>query len=360
MIQQTEPTIGKAEQAAVAEYLASGGWLTEFKKTRELETRIESFLGVQHCILVPSGTTALYLSCLALKSNKRTKVVVPDMTMIATANAVVQAGFEVEFCDVNKDNLCLDMFQLNKLGAQKFDEIAGIVYVDFNGRAADLDQIQKMCREYGWFFIEDACQAFGSSYNGTALGTFGDIGCFSLSPHKIITTGQGGFIVTNNDFHAKKIRELKDFGRRKSGVDDHIALGFNYKFTDLQAVVGLAQIDTINWRINRKKEIYDAYYSQLAQFMIQRTKEHTPWFVDIYVDAPTSTRRDGIIADLTNSNIGCRPMYPPLHTQAPYNSWVSAPESERLARTGLWLPSHLNLSADDIDEVCKCILHGKV
>jgi len=358
MIQQTEPTIGEKEQKAVAEYLESGGWLTEFNKTKELENRIAAFLGVQHCILVPSGTTALTLASMVLKPKYRNKVIVPDMTMIATANAVYQASYDVEFCDIKNESLCLDWFNINKLSARQSDEIAGIVYVDFNGRASDLDEIQKICRENNWFLIEDACQAFGSRYKNSPLGTFGDIGCFSLSPHKIITTGQGGFLVTNSDSHAKKIRELKDFGRRKSGMDDHIALGFNYKFTDLQAVIGLAQMDTIDWRINRKKEIYDRYYSKLEKFMIKRETEHTPWFVDIYTDSENSIHRNNILHKLKENNIGCRPMYPTLHTQAPYNTWVYAPISEKISRNGLWLPSHLNLSNEDIDQVIECILHG--
>jgi len=137
MIQQTEPTIGEKEQKAVAEYLESGGWLTEFNKTKELENRIAAFLGVQHCILVPSGTTALTLASMVLKPKYRNKVIVPDMTMIATANAVYQASYDVEFCDIKNESLCLDWFNINKLSARQSDEIAGIVYVDFNGRASD-------------------------------------------------------------------------------------------------------------------------------------------------------------------------------------------------------------------------------
>lgn len=362
MIEQTKPLIGENEQKAVDEYLKSGGWITEFKKTEEFELRLASFLGVKHCIVVPSGTIALALACMVFKNEKKKKVLVPDMSMIATANAVLLAGMEVEFCDVADYNNCIDYGILSKYFGR--DDIAGIIHVSFNGRGIDLDIIAKECKRYGWFFIEDACQAFGSKFDGKYLGTYGDIGCFSLSPHKIITTGQGGFLVTNNDFHAMKLRHLKDFGRRKPGIDDHIDLGFNFKFTDLQAVVGLAQLEGIYERIQRKKEIYDRYYEKLANghnlHMILRDEDHVPWFVDLYtnVDFQPNYLKEHITNALNKDKIGYRPMYPPMHTQAPYRAWGSYPISEQISRDGLWLPSHLELTNEQIDTICNCILNA--
>jgi perosamine synthetase len=363
MIEQTKPLIGEKEQKAVEEYLKSGGWLTEFKKTKELEEQIAAFLGVKHCILVPSGTVALTLACMVFATDNKDIVVVPDMTMIATANAALLAGMNVTFCDINKPWLCLDFCKLANM-VHSNPNISGIIYVDFNGRAAQLRQIQQLCRDHNLFFIEDACQAFGSKFDGEYLGTFGDIGCFSLSPHKIITTGQGGFLVTNNDFYATRLRHLKDFGRRASGVDDHIDLGFNFKFTDLQAVVGLVQLETIRWRLGRKKQIYDRYYNKLNNnknfTMIKREDETVPWFVDLYIDGTIQPNymKEHIIAALGRNKIGYRNMYPPLHTQAPYRTWVSCPVSEEISRDGLWLPTHLDLTDEQIDKICDCILNG--
>lgn len=364
MIEQTKPLLGETEQKAVAEYLKSGGWLTEFKKTREFEEVLAGFLGVKHCILVPSGTVALALACMVFANAKNKKVLVPNMSMIATANAVLLAGMEVELCDISLQDGCMDYGSLIRYSAR--EDIAGIMHVSFNGRATGLDLVKNECKKNGWFFIEDACQAFGSQCNLKPLGTFGDIGCFSLSPHKIITTGQGGFLVTNNDFHAGKIRHLKDFGRRKPGIDDHIDLGFNFKFTDLQAVIGLAQMETINWRIDRKKEIYDRYYVNLADVenlkMFERLEEQVPWFIDLYVDVDMQPNyvKEHIIADLNKNKIGYRPMYPPIHTQAPYRAWGSYPASEQISRDGLWLPSHLELTDEEIDQICDVIKGEKM
>lgn len=363
MIEQTKPLLGETEQKAVAEYLKSGGWLTEFKKTREFEEALAGFLGVKHCILVPSGTVALALACMVFANAKNKKVLVPNMSMIATANAVLLAGMEVELCDVSLHDGCMDYGSLIRYSAR--EDIAGIIHVSFNGRGKDLYLLKDECKRHGWFFIEDACQSFGSRRNKQHLGTFGDIGCFSLSPHKIITTGQGGFLVTNNDFHAGKIRHLKDFGRRKPGIDDHIDLGFNFKFTDLQSVIGLAQMETIGWRIDRKKEIYDKYYANLADVenleMFECSEEQVPWFIDLYVreDSPHGYLKERIITALNKNKIGYRPMYPPIHTQAPYRAWGSYPISEQINREGLWLPSHLELTDEEVISICEIIKSEK-
>jgi perosamine synthetase len=364
MIEQTKPLLGETERQAVDDYLRSGGWLTEFKKTKEFEERLAAFLGVKHCIVVTSGTTALTLACMVFSGTDNSVVIVPDMTMIATANAVLLAGMNVAFCDIAKPFLCLDEFALTRM-LDNNPNISGVVYVDFNGRSDQLQRIKETCQQRGVFLIEDACQALGSKApDGNYLGTFGDIGCFSLSPHKLITTGQGGFLVTNNDFHAEKIRQLKDFGRRASGVDDHINLGFNFKFTDLQAVIGLAQMGTIDWKIERKKQIYDRYYVNLNNRknvrMIKRLDEQVPWFVDLYADVDMQPNyvKTNIMVALDKRKIGYRDMYPPIHTQAPYRTWVSCPVSEEISRDGLWLPTHLELTDEQIDEVCECILNG--
>ena len=363
MIPQIRPFLDKKELSAdLSEYVASEGWFTEHEKTHELENIIATFLGKRHCIIVPSGTTALSLSLLALVRARspeinRDQVIVPDLTMIATANSVLAHDMPLmpALADIEKQTGCLDCSGI----INGYTRARGLIYVSLNGRSGDMEKIQDFCSKYNLFFIEDACQSFGSkTSNGKYLGTIGDIGCFSFSPHKIITTGQGGAIVTDMDDLASEIRHLKDFGRKKKGIDEHITLGFNFKFTDLQAVVGLNQMKSIQWRIEQKKTIYDTYYNKLNKvtgiFMLERDSNTVPWFVDVY-----SEKRDKIKEALNKANIGCRPIYPPLHTQFPYNLYGGSHKkfcvSNEFSRTGLWLPSYLGITENEIQQVCSIV-----
>jgi perosamine synthetase len=205
--------------------------------------------------------------------------------------------------------------------------------------------------------IEDACQAFGSKWNEKFLGTWGDIGVFSFSPHKIITTGQGGAIVTNNDEVYERIKKLKDFCRIKPGVDIHTGIGFNFKFTDLQAVIGIEQLKMIEFRIKRKKEIYEKYMDGLSevefiQFLPEYLSQTVPWFVDIITETP----RDKIISYLKENGIGSRPFYPAIHSQEPYRECKGTFNiSSAIALRGLWLPSSIGLKDEEIKQIINVI-----
>jgi perosamine synthetase len=363
MIHQIEPRIGNAEVKAVTDYLQSGGWLTEHTKTREFEEALADFLGVKHCILTTSGTTALYLAYYNLKipigreSSYRRVILVPDLTMIATASAVLSCTHEVMLSDIDKDTLCLDLDYLESILPH---EIMAVAYVSLNGRCGDMERLRNICRKKGWYLVEDACQSFGSKHKGKYLGTYGDIGCFSLTPHKIITTGQGGFVVTDSDELNCDIRKLKDFGRVKPGVDEFDTFGMNFKYTDLQAVIGLAQLESISWRIQVKRDMYAIYYNLLGDipesdlYMFPLGEETVPWFVDIY-----TPHRDKIARALSENEIGARPLYPPLHEQFPYKYQVDPGRGYNVTKEysskGLWLPSSLTLTQEDIIKICDVI-----
>jgi len=274
MIEQIKPYITGQDAKAVSDYLQSGGYLTEFKKTEEFENRIAAYLGAKHCILTTNGTSALGLACMALverSENAKHYIAVPDFTMVATARAVELANRKVKLVDVNKDTLCMDIKELGR-----HQSLLGVIYVSINGRGGDICEVKDLCNERGWFLIEDACQSFSSKHKDRYLGTYGDVGCFSLSPQKIITTGQGGFVVTDDDCIAKRIWELKNWGRDKAGVDEFRTSGFNFKFTDLQAVLGLSQMDTLVWRRSKKQAIYNEYYHHLKEYMFEPIDEAIP------------------------------------------------------------------------------------
>jgi perosamine synthetase len=184
--------------------------------------------------------------------------------------------------------------------------------------------------------IEDACQALGAEANGIKLGAFGDVGVFSLSPHKIITTGQGGVIVTSNKEIYERIKKLKDFGRLIPGTEHYPEIGYNFKFTDLQAVFGLAQLKTIDERMEKKKQIYEWYFGHRPDYL--------PWFMPGWAKNRTRT-----LDRLKKAGIGARPFYPPLHST--YKTKGDFPNTNLVSAHGYWLPSSLSLTKSDVDYV---------
>ncbi len=352
-IHQIEPYLTENEIAAVADYLRSGGWLTEFQKTAEFEERLAEFLGVRHATVVTSGTAALYLSLLALGIGPGDSVIVPDFTMIATPNTVRWAGAEPILCDVDRETLCLDLSKV-----QLRPDTKAVMYVPINGRSGEMQSVVDFCRAHDLLLIEDACQALGSENAGRKLGTFGDIGVFSFTPHKIITTGQGGAVVTNDDAIAEKVRKLKDFHRVQPGVDRHDGLGFNFKFTDLQAVIGIEQIKTIAERMERRRNVWHHYETELAdldwlEFPPTDLNETVPWFADMLL---CGVEKEPFLAHLKSAGIGGRTFYPPLHSQMPYADQVGDfAVTTDIAAGGVWLPSSIQLTGEQTQHVVETI-----
>ena len=353
-IQQIVPWVTSKERAALDRYLRTGGWLTEFTETQELERRLAKFLGVRYVSLTNNGTVALFLALKAVGVGQGDEVIVPNLTMVATPNAVRLAGATPVLADVDEGSLCIDSTKLKKTKKTK-----ALIHVSLNGRAGNIEAVRRWCTKNKVHFIEDACQAFASKHRGKFLGTFGEIGCFSMSPHKIITTGQGGFVATNRRDLYERVERLKDFGRLAGGADFHDALGFNFKFTDVQAVLGLAQLGNISERVRRKRKLYKRYRDLLAdvgavRFHETNLRETTPWFVDIYVPA---RRRAALAARLKRAGVGSRPLYPAVSTQPIYRrrSRTKLLVSERVAREGLWLPSSVTLTKSEVQLVCRTI-----
>ena len=216
-----------------------------------------------------------------------------------------------------------------------------------------MNELVNYCNSKKLYLIEDSAQSLGCKINRKNLGTFGLIGCFSLSTPKIISTGQGGFCVTNDDEIAKKIRMIKNFGRRESGKDNFEVFGINLKFTDLQAVIGIEQMKKLDNRVKRIREIYNLYYLNLKNIVeIKKplNKEWIPWFVDILID-----NRDELINFLKKHKISTRPTYGEINkTKMYYNNNIFK-NSHIISSKGLFLPSYITLTNDDIEYICKLI-----
>ena len=231
---------------------------------REFERRIAAFVGTRHAVAVTSGTSAIALSLMAAGIGPGDEVLVPDLTFIATANAVRLAGADVKLVDVEPVRFGVDP---DAVEAAIGPRTRALVTVDVNGRGADYTRLEPLCQKAGLLLICDAAEGLGSRFAGRMLGSFGLAGCFSFSANKTITAGQGGMIVTDSDALHDRLRELKDQGRRQGGTggdDDHPVLGFNFKFTDLQAAVALPQFDEIEERLKAAVRRDRAYAERLA------------------------------------------------------------------------------------------------
>lgn len=354
-IPQMEPSFGPEEKAEINRYLDEGGWFTEFKRTTEFENELAVFTGAKHCIVVNNGTVSLTLAAIALNLQAGDEVLIPNYTMIASPNSVKMIGCVPVFVDVEPETLCMDV----ALAAGAITaKTRALMLVTANGRVpkAGIAAFQKLCGERGIALIEDAAQSLGSRFpDGRHCGCAGEIGSFSFSAPKVVSTGQGGALVTNSDALAARLRKLKDFGRGSGGTDIHDSVGYNFKFTELQACVGLAQMKKLPSRVQRKKEIYQRYQRNLLGVAPVRLFEtdvriNAPWFIDALVE-----RRAELQAYLGEKKVGSRVMYPPINRQKAYQQAGTHPVSENVGQRGLWLPSASQLSDSQIDYVCGAI-----
>lgn len=349
-----EPQVGEAERALIAQVLDSN-YLNDGELTTRFEQALAARIGCKHVVAVTSGTTAIFLALAGLGVGHGDEVIVPDVTFIATANAVTMTGARPVLVDVDGATLSMDPEALLRAITPR---TKAVVPVHVSGRPADLRSILEIARQHGLYVVEDAAEAFMSKVDGKCLGTFGIAGCISFSPNKTITTGQGGVVITDDDKLNNRLRELKDQGRplRGTGGDDvHHSIGYNFKFTNLQAAIGLGQLHYLDSRLARMQDIY-RWYSRglggldgisLAGFNLERGE--SPQWTDAFVD-----RRDELDRFLAENGIHCRRFWFPIHTQAPYRLPDNAfPNSTRMTRKALWLPSAFTLSEDDIAVVCR-------
>lgn len=354
-IPQMEPWFASEEKIAMNEYMEEGGWLTEFKRTEEFERRISTYTGAKHCFVVNNGTISLTLMAIASGIKAGDEVIVPNYTMIATPNSVKMLGAVPVFVDVEPETLCMDLESAKNAITPR---TKAILFVNANGRnpKVGIDQFVSLCNDKGLILLEDSAQSLGSFYpDGKHQGSVGLAGSFSFSAPKIISTGQGGAIITNDDHMAFKLKRLKDFGRSGGGNDIHDTIGYNFKFTEMQAVIGNEQMKKMPWRVNRKKDIYRLYKEKLQGVnqivFFEQDLEHTsPWFIDVLAE-----NRHELQIFLKENGIGTRIMYPPINRQVAYNSPGEFKVSNNVGIQGLWLPSAAQLTDNEIDYVCKLI-----
>jgi len=351
-----EPALTGAEDDAVLGVLRSN-YLNEGDVTTAFERRMAGLFGSRHAVASTSGTTAIFLALSGAGVGAGDEVIVPDVTFIATANAVRLTGATPVLVDVDPRTLNIDPVQAERAITPR---TKAIVPVHVSGRAADMPAMLAIAERRGLAVVEDAAEALMSRSRGRALGTFGLAGCLSFSPNKTITTGQGGMVLTDDEALAGRMRALKDHGRPVRGTggnDEHPALGFNFKLTNLQSAIGLAQADALEPRAARLRQLFRLYCDGLRGVAgitlpgFDLDGGESPQWIDAVAE-----RRDALVEHLRSRNMHCRPFWFPIHTQASYRQADAAfPNSTRLMPKALWLPSAMSLTDADVAAVCAAI-----
>ncbi|MDH5388282.1 MAG: DegT/DnrJ/EryC1/StrS family aminotransferase [Gammaproteobacteria bacterium] len=352
-IPQIEPWIDGAELKQLEEVISST-FITENKKTEEFLNQICQLTGSPHAIATSNGTLALVASLLSAGIGDGDEVIVPDLTFIATSNAVILVGAKPVFCDVLPTSGCLDVDACAELINEK---TKAIIPVHLYGQSVEMEQLEALVTKHGIVVIEDAAESMGVFYKGKHTGTFGDYGIFSFFGNKLITCGEGGVVLTKTTENYKELYRIKNHGRDRKGIFIHENVGYNFCFTDLQAAIGVAQLQKYETMITAKKSHFKLYSQLLADIDevevvdVPDYVDSNYWFVNILLESPADLNDY-----LESKGIGTRRYFYPLHLQPCYQPLQrDCPNSLALYEKGLSLPSSVLLKEDEIKYVCSQI-----
>lgn len=363
-----EPCIGEEELRNVIEAVKSGWISSKGKFIEEFEREFARYCDVKYGIATANGTVALHLALKALGIGKGDEVIVPTLTFVATANAVTYCNAKPVFVDSHPEYWCIDP---EKIEEKITENTKAIIVVHLYGHPCDMDWIIDIAEDKGLYVIEDAAEAHGAEYKGKKVGSFGDIACFSFYGNKIITTGEGGMCVTNNEELAEKMRILRDHGMSKERRYWHEVIGFNYRMTNLQAAIGVAQLKKLDEFIEKKRQIAKWYSEKIKELEEEGLIKLHPemkwakcvyWMYSILIEDDAKISRDGLIKKLEESGIETRPFFVPMHLLPMYNSGEKLPVAEELSRKGMNLPSSVILEKDEIIKIAtllKSVLEHK-
>jgi perosamine synthetase len=364
-----EPMLGGNELKYVSDCITSNWISSQGSYVRSFEKHFADFLAIDHALTTTSCTTALHLALIALGIGPGDEVIVPDLTFAASANVVLHAGATPVFVDVSLEHWTIDPDLIENAIT---DKTRAIMPVHLYGHPCDMDPIMEIARRHKLYIVEDCAEALGAQYKGRQVGTLGDAGCFSFFSNKVITTGEGGMIVTSNPELHQKMTILRDHGMSKTKRYWHEMAGFNYRMTNLQAAVGLAQIEQIDSFLYKRREMAKQYESNLKGIAgitlppEMKWAKNIYWLYSILIDENlTGISRDELMKGLECEGIETRPFFCPLHNQPPYPQTLNTlSNTEKLAVEGISLPSSNSLTSEGIDKVCanikKLIKHHNI
>ncbi len=361
MIPIAEPSMDEEELENITEAVKSG-WISSIGHfITEFEEKFPYYCGCKHGITTSNGTVALHLALEALNIKKGDEVIVPALTFIATANTVKYCQAKPVFADSHPDYWCIH--------PEKFEEkitpkTKAIIPVHLYGHPCDMGWIQDIAEDRDLYIIEDAAEAHGAEYRGKKVGSFGDISCFSFYGNKIITTGEGGMCLTDDPELAERMRILRDHGmnpQRRYWYDD---IGFNYRMTNLQAAIGVAQLKKLDEFVQRKRknaQRYNNYLNSMEADGLIKLQPQMPWAKSVYwmysilIEDKFGIERDEFMGKLRDKGIDTRPFFYLANSMPHYKDDVKMPVAAEISRKGINLPSSVNLSSRDISFIARSI-----
>ena len=356
-----QPDIGEQEISNVLECVTTGWISSQGRFIGLFEKAFSDYLGGGHAIAVSNGTVALQLALTTLGIGLGDEVIVPNFTFGASINAIIHSGATPVLADVEKDTWTIDLDELKKLITTK---TRAIMPVHIYGQPARLDEIKEIAAAKGIFVIEDCAEALGATYKNRRVGLDGDCTCFSFFANKSITTGEGGMVVFKNPEMAQKARVLRDHGMSPQKRYWHDYAGFNFRMTNMQAAIGVAQIGRIEELLDRKKLIFQAYDSLLAGHegvsLLPKNdwSENSYWLYTVILDGYEGDIRDRLISNLGYRGIDARPGFYPMHQMDPYREFGRGtyPVSSYLSANSVSLPSSFGLSDEEITHIIEIFI----
>jgi len=359
-----EPVLDGNEERYLLECIRTGWISSEGPFVREFEQKFAARVGRRFGIAVCNGTAALEVALAAAGIGPGDEVILPSFTIISCVLAVVRCGAIPVTVDCDPLTWNLDVSRLEECITSR---TRAIMPVHIYGLPVDMDPLLELARRHGLAVIEDAAQAHGLSYRGLPCGSFGSASCFSFYPNKHVTTGEGGMVVTNDEALAERCRSLRNlcFGQGDNRFV-HEALGWNYRMTNLQAALGVAQLERLDQFVLKKRAIGERYRELLAgipaQFQPARTEtaQNINWVFGMVLDDAVPFAATEVTARLGALGIGTRPFFWPMHEQPVLRerglfAGIAHPVAERIARRGFYLPSGLALSAEQQERVCAAV-----
>lgn len=335
---------------------ANGRFIDEFQR------QFAEFCGTKYALACSNGTVTLHLALIALGIKPGDEVIMPTLTYIATANAVRMCGATPVFVDSDPNTWNVDPAAIEKAITSR---TRAIIPVHLYGLCCDMEAINDIAQRHAIPVIEDAAEAHGARWNGKRVGSMSAIGSFSFFGNKIITSGEGGMLVTDD----KKLYETMKL-YRSQGVDPaqkrywHIVSGYNYRMTNMQAAVGLGQLEKIDWHLAQRKRVANLYNNMLQQELdgyvaiqkVAHEENHVYWMNSIVLTDKVKKERDQVMEELEAQNIEMRPLFYPMHVMPPFeDKSLSFPVAERLSARGINLPSHAGMDEEKVAYVVECL-----
>ena len=354
-----QPLLGERELVYVTECVLTGWVSSTGRFVTKFEEMFAKFCEVPYAVSASNGTTALHLAMLGLDIGPGDEVIVPTLSFIASANSVLYTGATPIFVDSEPKTWNMDPEAVARAITPRSK---AIMAVHLYGHPADLAALRALCDAHGLYLIEDAAEAHGATFGGKRIGSFGDVAAFSFFGNKIVTTGEGGMLTTRSEELARKMKMLRDHGMSPERRYHHPVLGYNYRMTNLQAALGVAQMERIDEILAAKRRIGREYREGLTDLPgLQLPAELAPaesvyWLFSVLVDPATSAvDRNGLMALLKQESIDTRPFFGPIHQQPVYATGQQLRVAEDASARGISLPSHASLSSAEVARIAATV-----